>query len=89
MAEESERISAARSSDSLEAFNAHDIGAVMSFFVEDCVLEMPRVPSHGVADGGTRPVRRVSRADSPGFRASTTARIETGALAIAAARNGS
>jgi len=28
----------------LEAFNAHDIDAVMSFFAEDCVLEMPRGP---------------------------------------------
>src|SRR5215469_3051351 len=24
------------------AFNAHDLSAVMSFFAEDCVLEMPR-----------------------------------------------
>jgi ketosteroid isomerase-like protein len=29
----------------LEAFNAHDIDAVMSFFVDDCVLEMPRGPN--------------------------------------------
>ncbi|MGH2528995.1 MAG: nuclear transport factor 2 family protein, partial [Actinomycetota bacterium] len=28
----------------LEAFNAHDIDAVMAFFTEDCVLEMPRGP---------------------------------------------
>jgi ketosteroid isomerase-like protein len=28
----------------LEAFNAHDIDAVMNFFAEDCVLEMPRGP---------------------------------------------
>ena len=28
----------------LEAFNAHDIEAVMSFFADDCVLEMPRGP---------------------------------------------
>ena len=28
----------------LEAFNAHDIDAVMSFFAADCVLEMPRGP---------------------------------------------
>ena len=28
----------------LEAFNAHDIDAVMSFFADDCVLEMPRGP---------------------------------------------
>jgi ketosteroid isomerase-like protein len=28
----------------LDAFNAHDIDAVMSFFADDCVLEMPRGP---------------------------------------------
>jgi ketosteroid isomerase-like protein len=28
----------------LDAFNAHDLDAVMAFFVEDCVLEMPRGP---------------------------------------------
>jgi hypothetical protein len=28
----------------LGAFNAHDLDAVMSFFTDDCVLEMPRGP---------------------------------------------
>jgi ketosteroid isomerase-like protein len=28
----------------LDAFNAHDIDAVMSFFAEDCVMDMPRGP---------------------------------------------
>jgi ketosteroid isomerase-like protein len=28
----------------LDAFNAHDLDRVMSFFVDDCVLEMPRGP---------------------------------------------
>jgi ketosteroid isomerase-like protein len=28
----------------LAAFNAHDLDAVMSFFADDCVLEMPRGP---------------------------------------------
>ena len=28
--------------DLLAAFNAHDLDAVMSFFTDDCVLEMPR-----------------------------------------------
>lgn len=28
----------------LEAFNAHDLDRIMGFFVEDCVLEMPRGP---------------------------------------------
>ena len=34
----------------LDAFNAHDIDAIMSFFTEDCVLVTPRGP----APGGTR-----------------------------------
>jgi ketosteroid isomerase-like protein len=28
----------------LDAFNAHDLDAVMGFFTDDCVLEMPRGP---------------------------------------------
>jgi ketosteroid isomerase-like protein len=28
----------------LAAFNAHDLDAVMTFFADDCVLEMPRGP---------------------------------------------
>lgn len=28
----------------LNAFNAHDLDRIMSFFAEDCVLEMPRGP---------------------------------------------
>ena len=31
----------------LEAFNAHDTDAVMAFFTEDCVLDMPRGPGPG------------------------------------------
>ena len=33
--------------DFLDAFNAHDLDAIMSFFAEDCVLEMPRGPAPG------------------------------------------
>ncbi len=29
----------------LAAFNAHNIGAVMSFFADDCKLDMPRGPN--------------------------------------------
>ncbi len=29
----------------LDAFNAHDLDAVMGFFVDDCVFEMPRGPN--------------------------------------------
>jgi len=34
----------------LEAFNAHDVDAIMSFFADDCVMEMPR----GTGPGGRR-----------------------------------
>ena len=31
----------------LDAFNAHDTDAVMSFFAEDCVFDTPRGPAPG------------------------------------------
>ena len=31
----------------LDAFNAHDVDAIMSFFTEDCVFDMPRGPGPG------------------------------------------
>ena len=31
----------------LDAFNAHDVDAIMGFFTEDCVLELPRGPAPG------------------------------------------
>jgi ketosteroid isomerase-like protein len=31
----------------LDAFNARDMDAIMSFFTEDCVLDMPRGPAPG------------------------------------------
>jgi ketosteroid isomerase-like protein len=31
----------------LDAFNAHDADAIMSFFADDCVLDMPRGPGPG------------------------------------------
>jgi steroid delta-isomerase-like uncharacterized protein len=31
----------------LDAFNAHDVDAIMSFFTEDCVFDMPRGPAPG------------------------------------------
>ena len=34
----------------LDAFNAHDVDAIMSFFADDCVMEMPR----GAGPGGRR-----------------------------------
>jgi ketosteroid isomerase-like protein len=31
----------------LDAFNVHDVDAVMSFFADDCVFDMPRGPAPG------------------------------------------
>ena len=31
----------------LEAFNRHDLDAIMAFFTDDCVLNMPRGPAPG------------------------------------------
>ena len=31
----------------LDAFNAHDVEAIMSFFTEDCVFDTPRGPAPG------------------------------------------
>src|SRR3954469_13642123 len=31
----------------LDAFNAHDLDAIMSFFAEDCVFDAPRGPAPG------------------------------------------
>jgi ketosteroid isomerase-like protein len=43
----------------VEAFNAHDIDRIMTYFVEDCVLDMPRGPDpHGRRYRGLDDVRR-------------------------------
>jgi steroid delta-isomerase-like uncharacterized protein len=31
----------------LAAFNAHDVDAILEFFTDDCVLDMPRGPAPG------------------------------------------
>jgi ketosteroid isomerase-like protein len=33
--------------DVLDAFNAHDVDLIMSFFADDCVMDMPRGPEPG------------------------------------------
>ena len=43
----------------LDAFNGHDVDAVMAFFADDCVLEMPRGPDPwGSRHQGFAAVRR-------------------------------
>jgi ketosteroid isomerase-like protein len=39
--QEPQQVSVATLKRLLETFNAHDIDAVMSFFADDCVLEIP------------------------------------------------
>jgi steroid delta-isomerase-like uncharacterized protein len=42
-----------------EAFNAHDLDRIMTFFADDCVLEMPRGPEPwGARHEGRDAVRR-------------------------------
>ena len=42
----------------LDAFNAHDIDQVMSFFADDCALQMPRGPnSYGLRAEGLEDVK--------------------------------
>ncbi|HAF08558.1 MAG TPA: nuclear transport factor 2 family protein [Chloroflexi bacterium] len=45
--------------DLLDAFNAHDLDRIMSFFADDCVLEMPR----GRDPWGTRYVGKSAARD--------------------------
>ena len=40
-------IGASTLQDFLDAFNAHDVDAIMSFFTDDCVFDMPRGPGPG------------------------------------------
>lgn len=42
MSDESEQVTEAALKRLLNAFNAHDLDAIMDFFVDDCVFEMPR-----------------------------------------------
>lgn len=48
----------------LDAFNAHDLDRVMSFFAEDCVVEMPR----GREPWGDRSVGRAAVREALGGR---------------------
>jgi ketosteroid isomerase-like protein len=44
VATETDRVTVETLERLLDVFNAHDIDAVMSFFADDCALEMPRGP---------------------------------------------
>jgi ketosteroid isomerase-like protein len=52
----------------LDAFNAHDLDRIMGFFVEDCVLEMPRGPEPcGRRVAGSEAVRDALRSRFTGL----------------------
>ena len=53
----------------LDAFNNHDVDAIMSFFTDDCVFDMPRGPAPGGRRlVGKQQVREGSSRGSTGFR---------------------
>ena len=69
----------------LDAFNAHDIDAIMSFFTDDCVFDTPP------RDSGSSASKRLaggSRRGSTGFPTSTTATTATSPAATAVYPNG-
>ena len=71
------------------AFNAHDLDAVMSFFTDDPVLELPRGPDPwGRRFQGREEVRAGLASRFAGIPTSTTARTVTGSAATGAARSG-
>jgi ketosteroid isomerase-like protein len=79
MSDLSEPIIAAMLKRLLEAFNAHDIDAVMSFFVDDCILEMPRGSEPwGRRMTGREQVRRGLASRFAGFRMSAMTMTVTG-----------
>ena len=61
----------------LDAFNAHDVDAIMSFFTEDCVLDMPRGPG----PGGRRLVGKEQVREGIQYRLDGTCRCAIAAIA--------
>ncbi len=72
------------------AFNAHDLDAIMEFFADDCSLDMPRGPEPwgerfmGKAAGA----RGVSDTLQGPYQMSTTVMPDTGSVAIWACLSG-
>lgn len=71
------------------AFNAHDLNAIMEFFVDDCTLEMPRGPEPW--DSASRARLRCAMGwyrASRASRTSTTVMTDTGSVATSACPSG-
>ena len=72
-----------------KAFNAHDLDAIMEFFADDCSLDMPRGPEPwGQRFTGKAAVREALATRFKGSQTFTTARTDTGSVAIWAYRSG-
>src|SRR5687767_5648481 len=72
-----------------EAFNAHDLDAIMAHFADDCVLEMPRGPDFwGVRWEGKSAVREALAGRFQGLPASTTVMPPILSTPIPASPNG-
>ena len=66
-----------------EAFNAHDLDRIMSYFAEDCSLDLPRGSEpHGARCGGAADVRRGIRT-----RVETTPDVHYSELEMASDRD--
>ena len=74
----------------VEAFNAHDLDRIMSFFADDAVLEMPRGPHPwGNRYEGAAAVRAGTTGTiEPACRTCTTATTSTTSMATWASLNG-
>ncbi len=75
--------------DVADAFNRHDLEAIMAAFSDECVFESPRGPDPwGTRFVGRGGVREDLRRGSPVSLMSTTATTNTSRAATAASRNG-
>ncbi len=73
----------------LDAFNAHDLDAIMEFFADDCTLDMPRGPDPwGQRYAGKAAVREGLATRFRTFQTSTTAMTAIGLAETWSFRNG-
>jgi len=73
----------------LDAFNAHDLDAIMEFFADDCTLDMPRGPDPWGQRYAGKPLSgRVWPRAFRAFQTSTTAMTAIGSAETWSFRNG-
>ena len=73
----------------LEAFNNHDLDAIMEFFADDCSFDMPRGPEPwGERFTGKAAVRQALATRFQGLQTCTTVTIDIGLAATWASLNG-